>query len=305
MKHTHSILGLCCIMALLTGCATTAPVQEVRQVSAAYDAALAAGEPLLDELAIAERRGVVKAKMAEASPFTTDDGLTVFLTFKVSMAASLASIGDPPSTARQRRGLKVVGSYIDVLEILAEGRNIEEAKSRVRTLGMNLAALAAVATGGAGAAVQPLLAAFDPILDGVARTQNVQELRELVLRGEKPIDTLLDDLMTSSEDIYTVLIDEAMNAAMDTHSQNKAAQRADVLKIAGYQVAVGNYVVLLQQVRATLSTLAEAVRAPSRATLTAMAASTSELLVQAQAVRRAYAVIRNPATTGAVLEVTR
>jgi hypothetical protein len=102
-----------------------------------------------------------------------------------------------------------------------------------------------------------------------------------------------------------VLIDEAMNAAMDTHSQNKAAQRADVLKIAGYQVAVGNYVVLLQQVRATLSTLAEAVRAPSRATLTSVAASTSELLVQAQAVRRAYAVIRNPATTGAVLEVTR
>ena len=73
MKHIHGILGLCFFSALITGCATSLPVQEVRQVSAAYDAAAAAGGPLLDELAIAERRAELRAPPDGVSPFTAGD----------------------------------------------------------------------------------------------------------------------------------------------------------------------------------------------------------------------------------------
>jgi hypothetical protein len=304
MKHIHGILGLCLVNALITGCAATLPVQEVRHVSAAYDAAAAAGGPLLDDLAIAERRAELRAPPDGVSAFTAGD-VTVFMTFKPAVAASLASIGDPARTAQQRRGLKVVGAYVDVLEVLAEGRNIEEAKARIHTLGANIAGLAALATGGTSLLTQPLQAAFGPILDAAARARNAEELRELALRGEKPIDDLLVRLIESSEPIYAVLIDEPRRAATITLTQNKPAQRAELMKIAAYQVAVGNYVVLLEQMRVTLSTLADVVRSRSRSTLAALSTNTNELLVQAHAIRRAYAVLRNPAGAGSVMEVTQ
>src|SRR5262245_15190355 len=69
MKHIRGIFSLCCIAALLAACATTLPVQEVRQVSAAYNAAAGAAAPLLDELAIAERRAELRAPPEEARAF--------------------------------------------------------------------------------------------------------------------------------------------------------------------------------------------------------------------------------------------
>src|SRR5688572_1699655 len=109
MRHIRRFFGLCCISALLGGCATTLPVQEVARVGAAYDAAAAAAAPLLEELAVAERRAEVRAAPSTASPFTAG-GLTVFRSFDPAKAAVWASIGEPASTAAQRRGLKVVGA---------------------------------------------------------------------------------------------------------------------------------------------------------------------------------------------------
>jgi len=286
---------------LLAGCATTLPVQEVRQVSAAYDAASAAGAPLLDELAIAERRAELSTPPENVRTLTSGD-VTAFLSFNPRAAASLASIGDPARTAAQRRGLRVVGAYVDVLEVLAEGRNIEEAKARLQTLASNVAALAALASGGAAVAVAPVLSALGPILDAAAQASNADELRRLVLEGAQPVDDLIGKLIDSSGGMYQVLIEEPRRAATNTFSQNKEAQRAEIVKIAGLQVAMANYVVLLEQLRITFAALVAMVRSPSRITLASVTASSNELILEAEAARRAYALIRRPAAIG-VMEV--
>ena len=304
MKHIHGILGLCFLSALITGCATTLPVQEVRQVSAAYDAAAAAGGPLLDELAIAERRGELRVPPADLDPFTAD-GLTVFRSFNPDLASSFASIGEPRRTAAQRRGLKVVGAYIDVLVILAEGKNIDEAKARIQILATNVAGLAGLFTGGISTVAAPVVKALDPIIERAARAQNAEELRRIVLEGEKPIDELLVSLIDSSREIYILLIDESRTAATRTHTQNKPAQRAEMLKIAAYHVETLNYVVLLRQLRVTFAALATVVREPSPVTLASLNASSNELLLTSESVRRAYAIFRRPSAANVALEVTQ
>jgi hypothetical protein len=246
----------------------------------------------------------LKAPPAGASTLRDGD-VTVFLTFDARKAASFASIGEPPSTAQQRRGLKVIGSYIDVLETLVEGRNIDEAKAHIRTLALNVGSLAALATGGTSALVAPFITAIGPLIDAAARTENAEELRRLVLEGATPVDELIGRLIDSTPQIFTELIAESEAAATGPLLENKTARRAEVLKIGAYHVAVANYAVLLQQLRSTFAALVSAVRAPSRVTLASLSASSTELLLQAESVRRAYAIIRRPATAGDILEATR
>ena len=299
MKHICVIFVLCCAIGLLTGCASTLPVQEVRQASAAYDAAAAVGGMLLDELAIAERRAEASA-LPKGTRTLSEGDVTVFLVFDARNAASFASIGEPARTAAQRRGLKVVGSYFEVLEVLAEGRNIEEAKARLQTLAGNVAGLAALATGGASALAGPVVSALGPIIDAAARAENAEELRRLVLEGAKPIDELIARLIDSSPSIYRLLIQESETAAEGPLLRNAAARRAELVKIAGYQTTVANYVVLLEQLRVTFAALVTTVRSPSRVTLASLNASTNELLIQAESVRRTYAILRRPPADGAM-----
>lgn len=301
MRRIYSILMACVFGALLAGCATALPVDEVRQANAAYDAAAAAGAPLLDELAIAERQAALKG--AQTGDVLRDDDLVVPLTLDVKDAASFASIGDPPSTAIQRRGLKVVGAYFDVLEILAEGRNIDEAKAQIQVLASDVAGLATLATGGASLAVGPIISALNPIIEAAARTQNAQELRRLVLEGAKPVEDLIVALKTSSPQIFTVLITESESAATGPLLENKPARRAELLKIVAYRVSVANYAVLLEQLRVAFRSLVSAVQSPSRVTLSSLSATANELLIAAESVRRAYAILRRPGATGSSGEI--
>ena len=294
----HFIAAVWCLTAVLTGCATTMPVQEVRQASAAYDAAASAAAPLLDDLAVAERRAARRVAAAQKKDTLREGDVTALLTFDARAAASFASIGEPRNTATQRRGLKVVGAYFDVLEVLAEGSNIEEARARIQTLAGNVAGLAALVTGGTSALVAPVVAALGPIIDAAARAENEDELRRLVLEGAKPVDDLLSRLIDSTPAIYGVLINESETAAEGPLADNKAARRAELLKISGYHVALANYVVLLQQLRVSLEALVMAVRAPSRVTLTSLTATTNELLIQAESARRAYGLLRSPGGAG-------
>ena len=294
----HFIAAVGCLTAVLAGCATTMPVQEVRQASAAYDAAASAAAPLLDDLAVAERRAARRVAAAQKKDTLREGDVTALLTFDAQAAASFASIGEPRSTATQRRGLKVVGSYFDVLEVLAEGSNIEEAKARIQTLAGNVAGLAALVTGGTSALVAPVVAALGPIIDAAARAENEEELRRLVLEGAKPVDDLLGRLIDSTPAIYGVLINESETAAEGALADNKAARRAELLKISGYHVALANYVVLLEQLRVSLEALVTAVRTPSRVTLTSLTATTNELLIQAESARRAYGLLRSPGGAG-------
>jgi hypothetical protein len=94
--------------------------------------------------------------------------------------------------------------------------------------------------------------------------------------------------------MYGMLIAEPEAAATGPLLENGPARRAEIERIAGYRTALANQVVLLEQLRATLAALAAAVRMPrSAGTLAALSEASTDLLVQAEAARRAYAVLRN------------
>jgi hypothetical protein len=286
-------------LATIAACTSNLPREEVRQANAAYDAAAAAGAPLLDELAIADRRLAQNAARARAQDGEklTADGYTVLLTFDRREAANIASIGEPLSVTQQRRGLKVVGDYFRVLDILAEGRNIETAKAQLQMLAGSIAGLAAVATGGAAAALAPVAGELGQVIDAAARAENAQELRRLVLEGAEDVDRLILALEDSGPAIFDVL-KAAPRRAFNT-LEDPQAQRGELEKIAAYRVAVANYVVLLEQLRATLKALVATVQTPdSSATLSSLLAVSTDLELQAEAVRRAYATLRQPAPGG-------
>jgi hypothetical protein len=286
-------------LATIAACTSNLPREEVRQANAAYDAAAAAGAPLLDELAIADRRLAENAARARAQDGEklTADGYTVLLTFDRSEATNIASIGEPLSVTQQRRGLKVVGDYFRVLDILAEGRNIETAKAQLQMLAGSIAGLAAVATGGAAAALAPVAGALGQVIDAAAQAENAQELQRLVLEGADDVDRLILALEDSGPAIFDVL-KAAPRRAFNT-LEDPQAQRGELEKIAAYRVAVANYVVLLEQLRATLKALVATVQTPdSSATLSSLLAVSTDLQLQAEAVRRAYATLRQPALGG-------
>jgi hypothetical protein len=287
------------ILVAVAACASSSPREEVRQANAAYDAAAAAGAPLLDELAIADRRVAENAARARAQDGEklTADGFTVLLTFDRAEAANVASIGEPVSVARQRRGLKVVGDYFRVLDVLAEGRNIETAKAQLQVLAGSIAGLATVATGGGAAALAPVVGALGPVIDAAARAENAQELKRLVLEGADDVDQLISALQASGPAMFDVL--KAAPRRAFNMLEDPQAQRGELEKIAAYRVAVANYVVLLEQLRTTLKALVAAVRTPnSGATLGSLSAASTDLLLQAEAARRAYAALRQPAAGG-------
>lgn len=291
------------LAALLASCTPALPREEVRRATAAYDATAAAAAPIFDEVALADRRAAATAA-AFAAPeedVLTEGELRVVLTFDPANASSLATIGEPVSVARQRRGLEVVGQYFEVLTVLAEGRNIGEAKIQLQVLAGGIAGLAALTMGGAAIPLTAAVAALGPIVDEAARVQNSEELRRLVLEGADKVDALIAALQGSSGAMFKVLKAEPEAAAEGPLRENPAARRTELERIKGYQVALANYVVLLDQLRATLHALVAAVRAPGSAvSLASLSAASSNLLIQAEAARRAYAIVRRPGPANGV-----
>jgi hypothetical protein len=135
------------------------------------------------------------------------------------------------------------------------------------------------------------------VIDAAARAENAQELKRLVLEGADDVDQLISALQASGPAMFDVL--KAAPRRAFNMVEDPQAQRGELEKIAAYRVAVANYVVLLEQLRTTLKALVAAVRTPSSgATLGSLSAASTDLLVQAEAVRRAYAALRQPAAGG-------
>jgi hypothetical protein len=141
--------------AMLSACPSSPPVAEVRLVAGAFDDLNAASAPLLDDLALAERaqgqanaetRAKKRSGAAAGAPAAGTDGdpcpqvteatgaggASIQKGFCLEDSYYYSELADPPATAAFRRGLAAIGSYTQVLLILAEGRNIPAATADAR-----------------------------------------------------------------------------------------------------------------------------------------------------------------------------
>lgn len=211
--------------------------------------------------------------------------------FDPELAAYFSILGDPVLTASLRRGLRAVGDYFQLLTVLAEGRNIEEAKAQITAIAGSVAGLATLATAGAAAPLAGIVGELGPLIEQWAMARNAEELRRLVVQGEPKVDALLVTMQKASGEMYETLQRESVRTFRT--ADEASARRNAILRIAGDNAAVADYVVLLGGLRDALSALAAAVRSPdSPLALAALSRSADTLLIDAQAASRAIALIR-------------
>lgn len=300
----------------LGGCASNPPVEETRLVARSFDSLNAASQPLLDELAVAERNQGKAAALARAEMRTSGDPIapvaetgncTTILViggetenmpkvqngFCVEDSYYYSDLSDPPATRAFRQALAAVGDYTQLLLILAEGRNVAEAKEQLTTLSSNLGmALGAAGASGLGPALQGLVRAFDPLLDLAANRSNAQELRRLVVQESPGVLNLVAAMRTAAGEFFTTLT-EAPLARFSLAIDKPGEARVDADRIEVYRVAVSNYVVLLDQYEALLRDLVKGYSQPRGAiTLASLAERSAQLSAQSDAWRRSLASLR-------------
>jgi hypothetical protein len=295
----------------LWGCAASPPVAEVRLVAQAFGGLDAATQPMLDDLALAERaqgrtaalsrgRSVAKGTAGPQSRCPTvaaigGDGRPELLEgFCVEDSYYYADLADPPATRSFRRALAAVGSYTTLLVVLAEGRNIEEAKAQLGEISGNLGlALAAAGLPEAAPVLESLKQAFDPVLGLVAQAGNAQELERLAVQESPKVEGLIVALRQAAPELFRTLAGAHLarfNLAPKDRPEvaKEAAERIEI-----YRTTVSGYVVLLDQYRELLRALAASYGRPrGSATLGNLAQRSAQLSAQADAWRRTLAALR-------------
>ncbi|WP_291298658.1 hypothetical protein [Elioraea sp.] len=275
----------------LAACGPSIPREQVSRANAAYDAVAERSDAMLATLSVAERRTYMRTLVATGAAREGD--IVVPTVFDPTNAAYFSSVGDPVLTASLRRGMGLVGDYFKLLVILAEGRNVDEAKGQINTLSASVAGLITVATGGAALPLAALARQLGPLLDRWGQAQNAEELRRLVLEGEPIVREQIKVMQAASTTVYETLTREPMRAARTTLADNDAARRGAFVQMAEAQVLVADYVVLLDKLADTLTALAAAVRSPgSPPALASLSASADSALIQARAAAGAIAILK-------------
>ena len=290
---------------LLSGC-MSAPVDQIRYFSQAFAAVNTVGQPLLDDLAIAERaqgkqiaqrRAQGESEVGsvgcpkERVPWQVLAGSAGFMRgYCLPDSGYFSDLGDPPATAQLRGGLIVIERYAAVLSLLADGRNVDGAIGEIGALGQEVGGLLAVA----GVAEQPIgaaLLALQPILASAARQANAAEARRLILEGAPKVSALLAALYGAAPAMFDTLIEASAQRAVLLEQPGPVA--AEVARIEAYRVAVANYVVLLQQLQSAWdATLAAATAPQGQAGVASLVAQMAALRSNAEAARRVFAVLR-------------
>ncbi len=215
---------------LMAACSSSPPTAQLHSFSQAYQSANDAGQPLLDDLSIAEKsEWRINAANAAGQPNLNDSippenpaascarsdlawqrvgpGTGFIQGYCVGDAAYYASLGDPPATLAFRGGLAVIGRYVDVLTALAEGRNLEELHGQLQSLSSSISQLLTFLPvgGAAGPAFSGALAALKPLIDQAAQQANNEEIRRLVLAGAPKAQDLIEALKAATPAMFNTL----------------------------------------------------------------------------------------------------
>ncbi len=293
-----------------TGCATV-PVDQIKYFSQAFNSVNTLGQPLLDDLAVAERRQGQQVAVRRAHGDTQQGAADcpprdmpwqaaagnqgIIRGFCLNDSAYFSVLDDPPATAVMRGALAVVERYADVLSTLAEGRNVDGAIGQIDALGKNVSGLLdaiGVATA-TTAAIVPALAALKPVLDAAARQANAVEAKRLIVAGAPQVTALIGALRNAAPAMFRTLIEESSAHLNSEAAQVPSIATTDVARVEAYRVTVANYVVLLGKMQSAWDLTVAAATAPaSPASIATLVQQTSALQGDAEAARRTFAILR-------------
>jgi hypothetical protein len=293
-------------MAALLSCCARAPIAEIKVFSGAFDSVNAAGQPLVDELSVAERRQgqqlAIRRAKGGSSIASTHCAQTVghwqevgaggiIRGFCADDASYFATIGDPPATTAVRGALAVLQRYIEILSALAEGQSATETASQAATLAQYMSDLVAF-VGAAAGPIAPALDALKPVLTQIAQARTAEEARRLILAAKPVVPNLINALRSATESIGTTLIEATSADLTSEAAQNSTVAAADIARVNSYRTALSNYVVLLDRLKRVWEELVVAVETPAQKSLQSLIDQTATLKADAEAARRAFSILR-------------
>jgi hypothetical protein len=306
------------LLGVLAGCASP-PLQETKIFQQSFTAVDGAGEPLLDDLAIAERlqrqRIAVKSAkdVAAGKPppsgrenckfdWRTVDPTSGFIAGLCAQDAPYYSkIGDPPQTAIFRKSLGSLKELTDALLSLADGTSAAAASAQVQQLAQNAGGFAAELTGVAGGpaaaigpAVNGVATALAPLINLAANAASVEQERRVILDAQTQVASLIKALHDAAPSMFNPLIDQlVVQIELEDHPQP-----ADAARIEAYRVLVSDYMRLLDRLGDAWNQLVVAARKPSNpVSLSAAAAASGQIAADAVTIRRSLAALRLGAAT--------
>lgn len=294
------------LMCSLTAC-STAPVDQVKYFSQAVNSVDAVGQPLIDDLAMAERNQGQRAAVRRSKSSGTDLNATCFVRwmpvsnsagfmegFCPADSAYYSLIGDPPATRSLRAALQLLDDFAGVLSRLTQNTDLDATQAQIGVLVDNFGALASIVSGTTvplGAAVT----ALKPIVARLAEARNAAEARRVIIEGKDGVNALISGLKKSTPAVFETLTEESTGRLRSREVAADAVLAApDLRRVDVYRVTVSNFVVMLDKLQDAWNLTVKAAESPNNlVTLGALAKRSGELKSDAEAARRAFSVLRS------------
>ncbi len=317
-RRTLGVAAAVVSLSLLLGC-QPAPLQETKAFQQAFTAVDGAGQPLLDDLAIAERlqgqkiaidsaMQVAKGKPPSAGyencnfawkridptkPANEKNGYINGLC--ATTAAFYSKIGDPPQTGVFRDALALIGKFAQALLALADGTSAAAASAQVQQLAKNAADLAGTVSTltGAGAALGPavtaLSSALSPLINNVAGAASAEQERRVILEAQAKVPALIKALHDAAPAMFNPLISR-ISEQIEHEDHPQATEGA---RIEEYRTLVSDYMRLLDRLNDAWSQLVAAAKQPSNPTnLSTLAMTSGQIAADAATVRQSLTALR-------------
>ena len=320
MRMVHGVTMI--LLLILSGCTAYRPLAEARAAAKAFDDLEAASQPLLDDLALAERAQGREAALGRgeahtgAAPDMPEVG-TAALQAASDPCPSLLLYGGQPEgmlTGSGRllpfRQLLLFGARGSARDGLVSprpggGGRVQQPR-RVPRRGTRggrsqWPTAAAGGAGGFGAeGGQRRLTAGRCRVAGLATRHHPgreagerEGVARFVEDAAPKVERLLAALREFSPELFTTLTEASLARFNTDGLENPELARIEATRIDGYRVAVSNYVVLLDRYDALLGDLVDAYNQPHDSiTLAALSERAGELSAQAGAWRRTLASLR-------------
>ncbi len=291
MKRAAGLLLALSLAGCLEGAAPEGRM--FRDSATAIDTASAG---LLDELANAEREIATLALNALRGGSDSRRGCVVIgaasnaiRDFCPDDAMIQGGVGDPPGTARLRRGLAAVNAQALLMVALAEQAPGVERDSRLGRLTVELNALAAAANGPGAEVYRPLgltavTQGLQPLATGLMTADDPNAIRALLLANEQATEALITVLRASP----TVFFREQANQ-VSSLGRGRGPQAAALRRLETERQLLANYLLLLNRSAQNWRSAAQLLRHGRPAAFTALSDTAVSTQIEAESIRRARA----------------
>lgn len=291
-------IGFACGFA--AGCAS-APIVETKAFSDSVKTLDTAGNQLLLDLSIAERKlGKARAvqRLRTANRIIESRNGVILTSLDPAEASYFATIGDPPDVKIFKHAFRVIVTYADTLLALVDGRDTAAQQAQIGELVNSVSALATAIgavpgpSATAGALLPVLREELSPVIGQILAARNRAEAKALVLRTAPAIRNLIDALRRSAPAMVGVLTDNAVNA-LAAAAKARTSTATPVSTAQAYVTQVANYVLLLDQMRDAFDALVIAYQQPDNViSLATVVQRSNELSTDVSAFQKVWAELR-------------